>query len=74
MEDLTRRANRYADGLRVNIYGNGFTNRFVICGDSQPTVDTEWAVDTKENLLILNTISSTEFIDTNVITRVQFNP
>ena len=63
-EDLTKQANSYKDGLHMNIDGNGFSNHFVICGD------TEWTVDTDENLLTLETNSGTDFIDTDSIARI----
>ena len=64
MEDLTKQANNCEDGLHLNIDGQGFTNHFVICGD------TDWTVDTEENLLTLESMSGTEFIDTDSIARI----
>lgn len=64
MNDITKQANSYEGGLPLNIDGQGFTNHFLICGD------TEWTVDTKENLLTLESPNGTEFIDTDSIARI----
>lgn len=67
MDDLTKQANSFEDGLHMNIDGQGFTNHFVICGD------TDWTVDTKENLLTLESLSGIDYIDTDSIARIQLN-
>ena len=63
-EYLDKQCNNYPDGLHMNIDGNGFSNHFVICGD------TEWTVDTEENLLTLESNSGIDFIDTDSIARI----
>lgn len=63
-EDLDKQCNNYPDGLHMNIDGNGFSNHFVISGD------TEWTVDIDENLLTLETGCGTDFIDTDSISRI----
>jgi hypothetical protein len=64
MDDLTQQANSDEDGLHLNIDGQGFTNHFIICGD------TDWTVDTDECLLTLESQNGTEFIDTDSIERI----
>ena len=66
MNDLTEQAKTYEGGLPLSIDGQGFTSHFVICGDS----DVDWTVDTKENLLILESLNGTEFIDIDSIARI----
>ena len=63
-ENLSKECNKYNDGIHMNIDGNGFSNHFVICGD------TEWKVDIEGCLLTLESNSGTDFIDTDSIARI----
>lgn len=63
-DELTADCNNFTDGIHMNIDGAGFTNHFVICGD------TEWKVDEEGCLLTLASESGTQFIDTDQISRI----
>lgn len=59
-----KECNKHPDGVHMTIEGNGFTNNFVICGD------TEWMVNIDCCLLELESNSGMAYIDTDSISRI----